>query len=195
MSKCPWEQNIEIDSSSRHSSFPALPDSLPDWECSGREHPNQLGCGAVETSGGDYISGYTTGLAAHRRITQSLAQFREVSGLHQWRGHRGLDGGGPAASEELEVSEEKCLVLPYRPTDRGAVLVLGKVPSGNAVMIVEVGVRVERAIAEVLPDISVERIAAGLDAGVYHRAGRRAEFRGVGSRLNPELCKRQAGAG
>ena len=89
----------------------------------------------------------------------------------------------------FKAGEVKQFVFPDRSTDRGAVLVLGKMPSGNAVTIIEVGVRVERAIAEVLPDISVERIAARLDAGVYHRAGRRAEFRGVGSRLNPELLE------
>src|SRR6185312_15974597 len=33
-----------------------------------RENCNQLGCGGVETSGGDHISGYATGLASHGGI-------------------------------------------------------------------------------------------------------------------------------
>src|SRR5689334_75868 len=89
-----------------------------------RENGNQLGCSRVDTSGGDQIAGsYTTGLPGHGGIGQRLAQLREVSGFHQRRGHHGLDGGGPTAGEELEVSEKESLVFPNWATDGGAILI------------------------------------------------------------------------
>src|SRR6185312_10422824 len=94
------------------------------------------------------------------------------------------------AGEELEVAEEKCFVLPYWPADGGTILVLGKVPTGNAIPVIEIGVGIERAVAEIFPYVSVEGVVARLDAGVHNCACRRAKFRGVGARLYTELLER-----
>ena len=118
-----------------------------------------------------------------------LAQFREVSGFHQRRRHDRLDGGGLAAGEELEVTEEESLVLPNRSTDGGAILILGEVAAGDAVAVIEVGVGIERAVAQVFPNVAMKGIGSRFDGGIHHCACRRAEFRGVGPRLNAEFLE------
>ena len=99
--------------------------------------------GGVETSGGDYVSGHTTGLAATGESFKPWLSSVKLPVFINGVGTVDCDRGGLAAGKELEVSEEKSLVLQDRPTDGGAILILGEVPAGDAIEIIEIGIGIE----------------------------------------------------
>ena len=95
-----------------------------------------------------------------------------------------------ATCEYLKVSEEKRPVLNDWSADGGPVLVLREMSARDVIQVIEIGVGVERAVAEKFPDVAMKLIGSGFDTGVNDRACRGSKFRRVRSRLYAELLQR-----
>ena len=92
-------------------------------------------------------------------------------------------------AEAFEVAEEERLVLDQRSAERAAVLIAAQ-RRLRSVGRLEVGLRVQRGVAEEFPGVAVDLVGAAPVGDVHRRAGRASVFRALVVGDDAELADR-----
>ena len=130
------------------------------------DHLSARGIGAAggvaqATAGGERIIHRNHGAAA-------VAEVGEVAGAHGVRRHGEDIGLALAQTEAFVGAEEEGFVLADGSADVGAELILGERGTPDAGPVIEEGVGVEGAVAQILVGTAVEAIRAGLSRKIDH---------------------------
>src|ERR1700733_11404694 len=139
-------------------------------------HPNRVQAAWRNNSGGGRDASCLSRGYAVQWIS-SAAQLAEITGLHigRWH-HRGLRHI-LLASKTLVVTKEKGMVAVDGTADSATKLILTKGPFGDALLSIEISIRIEHAVPGKQKGVAMKLVCSALDRGIDDGAGRGAELR------------------